>query len=558
MVTCKGTVFKRTVDGKIRSPGSCAWHHWTPGTWRKALFYQTIELKQSNKSLEEYAYVASHDLKEPLRKISTFGDRLFTTSQAALDTEGRNYLEKIISSSKRMQQMINDLLSVSMITGNKEFEVFSLKTILDDVIQTLEYKIEENQAVIQTDHLPEAYIVPSQFRQLFQNLLSNSLKFIQPGTIPRITVTHQYISPSDVKSLNLSKSGKYLQYISRHGMDLKNNSPKRSLPYFRDFTVAVITRVQESAWRYAGELPKTMVERSLLVANLTMDLFLLSLSPIYYEFKKPDRNRRWRCRWQKPYKRCVWRTQCQPGYCDVRKCRPSSRVFESSRWTWFPFSNTSWPEYAWKGRTGSLRRNKKDNRFHINHVVFSTSSWTRIGSSLWTWSKLFSNQPSSYRDDLLTDAIVNFGFLTRVFGHLWFFNLKSWNGNVKTWDVNRKCERSEFLTQAMSIIYMAFSTTPLKIAQYSLMLFRLTSSHVSRLTFTFRVSRSLTQATCEAYTLCLTVLLPGVYSGSVLERSTAAILLSENNMREVDVIVKPKIHGDKQNIPEARSIPNVS
>ena len=131
------------------------------------LFRQTMELQQSNKSLEEYAYVASHDLKEPLRKISTFGDRLFSTSNAALDNDGRNYLEKIISSSKRMQHMINDLLSVSMISGNKEFEVHSLKAILDDVIQTLDYKIDEYKAVIQCDQLPEANIVPSQFRHGF-------------------------------------------------------------------------------------------------------------------------------------------------------------------------------------------------------------------------------------------------------------------------------------------------------------------------------------------------------------------------------------------------------
>ena len=110
-----------------------------------------------------------------------------------------------------MQQMINDLLSVSMITGNKEFETFSLKTILDDVIQTLDYKIDENQAVIESDNLPDAYIVPSQFRQLFQNLLSNSLKFIRSDVKPKITITHKYLSPVEVKSYNMAKASKYLQ-----------------------------------------------------------------------------------------------------------------------------------------------------------------------------------------------------------------------------------------------------------------------------------------------------------------------------------------------------------
>ncbi|MBC7827933.1 MAG: PAS domain-containing protein [Chitinophagaceae bacterium] len=204
-------VFKRTVDGKISEVLGAALDITERREIEEKLFHQTIELQQSNKSLEEYAYVASHDLKEPLRKISTFGDRLFTTNLGSLDNEGKNYLEKIISSSKRMQQMINDLLSVSMITGNKEFELFSLKSILDDTVQTLDYKIEENQAIIESDHLPEAYIVPSQFRQLFQNLLSNSLKFIRPGVVPRITVSHKYLTPANVNLYNLTKASRYLQ-----------------------------------------------------------------------------------------------------------------------------------------------------------------------------------------------------------------------------------------------------------------------------------------------------------------------------------------------------------
>jgi PAS domain S-box-containing protein len=204
-------VFKRTLDGKISEVLGAALDITERREIEEKLFHQTIELKQSNKSLEEYAYVASHDLKEPLRKISTFGDRLFSTQYAALDNEGRNYLEKIISSSKRMQQMINDLLSVSMITGNKEFKLFSLKNILDEVVQTLEYKIEEINAVVESDHLPEANIVPSQFRQLFQNLLSNSLKFMRPDAVPHITITHRFLNPDHVKFYNLSKSNQYLE-----------------------------------------------------------------------------------------------------------------------------------------------------------------------------------------------------------------------------------------------------------------------------------------------------------------------------------------------------------
>ena len=227
-------VFKRTVDGKISEVLGAALDITERREIQEKLFHQTIELQQSNKSLEEYAYVASHDLKEPLRKISTFGDRLLSTNHATLDHDGRSFLEKIISSAKRMQHMINDLLSVSMITGNKEFERVSLKAILDDVIQTLDYKIEENKAVVECDRLPEASIVPSQFRQLFQNLLSNSLKFVRPGVAPHVSITHKYLNPGEVKTYNLAKANKYLQ------INFKDNG----IGFDKQFTERIFTIFQ--------------------------------------------------------------------------------------------------------------------------------------------------------------------------------------------------------------------------------------------------------------------------------------------------------------------------
>ena len=177
----------------------------------KALLQNAFQLEQSNSSLEEFAYVASHDLKEPLRKISTFGDRLLHTQIEQLTEDGKVYLKKIVEASQRMQVMINDLLSISMITGDRAFEPFSLQAILDEVLQTLEYKIEQKSAQIQADDLPIAHIIPSQFRQLFQNLLSNSLKFVRDDRQPLITITHQFFEPHDVAHLQITKAPKYLQ-----------------------------------------------------------------------------------------------------------------------------------------------------------------------------------------------------------------------------------------------------------------------------------------------------------------------------------------------------------
>lgn len=175
------------------------------------LVQKSLQLEQSNSSLEEFAYVASHDLKEPLRKISTFGDRLVALQREDAKPEEKLFLKKIVDASQRMQTMINDILSISMISGNKSFQNYSLKSILEETLQTLEYKIEQKNANITSDDLPEASIVPAQFRQLFQNLLSNSLKFMKEGVQPRITIRHAYLKPDDLGDFSLPPASQYLQ-----------------------------------------------------------------------------------------------------------------------------------------------------------------------------------------------------------------------------------------------------------------------------------------------------------------------------------------------------------
>jgi len=179
----------------------------------RTLFQKNNELQRSNASLEEYAYVASHDLKEPLRKISTFGDRLYSSQYEHLTSEGQVYLQKIIDSSRRMQVMINDLLSVSTISGNKNFEPVNLNDILAEALQSIEHKIEEKNAIVTYSDLPVVSIVPSQFRQLFQNLINNSLKFSRENVQPQITVTHTYTSYKEVADLGIVQAKKYLKLI---------------------------------------------------------------------------------------------------------------------------------------------------------------------------------------------------------------------------------------------------------------------------------------------------------------------------------------------------------
>jgi PAS domain S-box-containing protein len=205
-----GTVFDRDEHGKVIHVLNVSVDITDQEEAEQELYQKNLQLQQSNASLEEYAYVASHDLKEPLRKIATFGDRLLSSQSERLSDEGKMHLEKIISSSRRMQAMISDLLAVSTITGERSFEPYSLQSVLNDVVQTLEHKMEEKKAVIISDDLPIVKIVPSQFRQLFQNLISNSLKFVKEGTIPRIEIRHKYLPPADVQQHELAIAKKYL------------------------------------------------------------------------------------------------------------------------------------------------------------------------------------------------------------------------------------------------------------------------------------------------------------------------------------------------------------
>ncbi len=199
----------------------------------QALHQKNIELEQSNTSLEEFAYVASHDLQEPLRKISVFGDRLLAV-QSELKPDHQVYLKKIIDSSLRMQNLIDDLLVISRISHDKSFQPYSLQTVLNEVIQLLEVKIEKQKAVITSDNLPKANIIPSQFRQLFQNLLSNSMKFVREGVPPEINITWRYLTPREITRLNVQKGKQYIEMVFQdNGIGFENEFQNKIFAIFQ-------------------------------------------------------------------------------------------------------------------------------------------------------------------------------------------------------------------------------------------------------------------------------------------------------------------------------------
>lgn len=148
------------------------------------------ELSRSNRELEDFAFVASHDLQEPLRKIRAFGDRLNVGYTDVMDERGRDFLKRMLNAAERMSMLISDLLSFSRVTTRgKDFSEADLNEIVSNVSSDLEIAIEESNATLETTTLPTIQCDKSQIEQLLLNLLSNALKFRSEGTPPLVSVS---------------------------------------------------------------------------------------------------------------------------------------------------------------------------------------------------------------------------------------------------------------------------------------------------------------------------------------------------------------------------------
>ncbi len=147
-------------------------------------------LARSNRELEQFAYIASHDLQEPLRKITSFSSRLVSKYKDILGEQGLDYLTRMENATIRMQSLIEGLLIYSRVTTKAHpFSLVNLSTILSEVLTDLETAIRESGAMVSGgDDLPSIEADPLQMRQLFQNLIGNALKYHAPGVAPVITI----------------------------------------------------------------------------------------------------------------------------------------------------------------------------------------------------------------------------------------------------------------------------------------------------------------------------------------------------------------------------------
>ncbi|HEX8314200.1 MAG TPA: ATP-binding protein [Flavisolibacter sp.] len=165
---------------------------------------RTHELENTNAELQKFAYVASHDLQEPLRKIMTFASLLEKEVAENISGPAKMYMNKIVQSSGRMQRLIDDILQFSSLSASKnDYQLTDLNLIVMQVLSDMEVKIENTGASIQVDKLPIIEAIASQMGQLFQNLVSNALKFRKEAERPVVQIRSSLLSADQLTNYGL-------------------------------------------------------------------------------------------------------------------------------------------------------------------------------------------------------------------------------------------------------------------------------------------------------------------------------------------------------------------
>lgn len=160
----------------------------------KELGAKNKELEKMNTELQSFAYVSSHDLQEPLRKIQTFASLILEKEQSGLSDKGKNYFERMQAAARRMQTLIEDLLAYSRAnTSEQKLQAVDLNELVAEVKNDLKESLAEKQAILEYGDLGKADIIPFQFKQLLFNLIGNSLKFSKSGTAPRVKLTSEIV-----------------------------------------------------------------------------------------------------------------------------------------------------------------------------------------------------------------------------------------------------------------------------------------------------------------------------------------------------------------------------
>ncbi|MES2285976.1 MAG: PAS domain S-box protein [Bacteroidota bacterium] len=181
---------------------------------RKQLSQKNIELEKINSELTSFSYVASHDLKEPLRKIKTYSNLIIEKHNESLTSDGKEYIQRIINSAGNMQRLIDDLLAFShTASAVKKLETLDLNVLLEEVENSLKDTIEENNVTITSTQLPTLRVIDFQFRQLLENLIGNAIKYRKIGVKPNITITSSLVSGKNYINEGADATKNYQRFL---------------------------------------------------------------------------------------------------------------------------------------------------------------------------------------------------------------------------------------------------------------------------------------------------------------------------------------------------------
>lgn len=197
--------------------------------------HQNIELEKMNKELEAFAYISSHDLQEPLRKIQTFAARIIAKEKEHLSETAKEYFNRMADAAARMQMLIQDLLGFTRIVNTeRNFEITDLDKIIDVVQTDFKEMMEAKKATIEATGLCQVKIIPFQFRQMMHNLISNALKFSAQGIPPRIVIRSIIARGSELNNDKLDADKKYCHIsVSDNGIGFEKQYAEKIFEVFQ-------------------------------------------------------------------------------------------------------------------------------------------------------------------------------------------------------------------------------------------------------------------------------------------------------------------------------------
>ena len=203
--------------------------------YERSLEEKVKDLDRSNKELEEFAYIASHDLQEPLRKLTTFSERLQQKFSDRLDDDGNAYINRMLNATSNMRMLIDNLLEYSRTTSSAVVaEKCSLNIVVNKALSDLELPIEETNTKVEVGKLPDITCIPGQLSQLFINIIGNAIKFRMPDKQPIIKIQSRKLIAKEISYHMLDESKNWHQVtISDNGIGFEEEYSRKIFQIFQ-------------------------------------------------------------------------------------------------------------------------------------------------------------------------------------------------------------------------------------------------------------------------------------------------------------------------------------